>query len=93
MTEREAFEAWYKDAYPIAAGPLEVRGDTGEYYHDHTGFCFDAWQAATKAERSRCAGIARAIHWGMEHGGPKVTLKECAEAIAKRIEEAESDDD
>jgi hypothetical protein len=51
MSEREAFEAWYCREY----GRLG-RVDVG-YVDSHTSTAWAAWQAATLAERERCAMV------------------------------------
>ena len=63
MTDKEAFEAWFQARWPEFAHP--------------TTSAFEIWQAATAAERERCAeicdGIGDGNRWSDAHS--------CADAI------------
>lgn len=69
---REAFETWYTEL-----NPRESR----------QGITWDAWQAATLAERERCAKACEEswpsmhAHWGP--GQARAACEECAAAIRK----------
>jgi len=57
MTDREAFDAWFQARWPEFAHP--------------TTSAFEIWQAATAAERERCAKACDAIcdeHWSRYKG-------------------------
>jgi hypothetical protein len=70
MTERAAFEAWWSD--PAAPeGPLF----TTEQH------CWQAWQAATLAERERCAKVCD--EWAKQNWVYKNGAIQCAAAIRK----------
>ena len=59
MTNREAFESWFQARWPEFAHP--------------TTSAFEIWQAATAAERERCAALCDAIcdeHWSRYKGTP-----------------------
>ena len=47
MTDREAFDAWFQARWPEFAHP--------------TTSAFEIWQAATAAERERCAKVCDAL--------------------------------
>ena len=57
---REAFEAWGGRAFDADFSQFR----NGAYPDGMTDFAWDAWQAATKAERERCAKIVEAEHVG-----------------------------
>ena len=57
MTSREVFEAWMENG----ATPLR-RGTSEQYVNPYTSAAWAAWQAATAAERERCAKIAESMH-------------------------------
>lgn len=65
MTDKEAFEAWFQARWPEFAHP--------------TTSAFEIWQAATAAERERCAeicdGIGDGNRWSDAHS--------CADAIRR----------
>ncbi len=65
MTDKEAFEAWFAARWPEFAHP--------------TTSAFEIWQAATAAERERCAeicdGIGDGNRWSDAHS--------CADAIRR----------
>ena len=56
MDERKAFEAWARDnvGQPSFAGK-HVRDGAWSYNHNFMDAHWRAWQAATAAERERCA--------------------------------------
>lgn len=53
MTDRKAFEAWVASAYPESTIYKAL---------DTTSGLWSAWQAATAAERERCAKIAEKFY-------------------------------
>ncbi len=65
MTDKEAFEAWFQARWPEFAHP--------------TTSAFEIWQAATAAERERCAeicdGVGDGNRWSDAHS--------CADAIRR----------
>ena len=58
MDERRAFEAWARDnvGQPSFAGK-HVRDGAWSYNHNFMDAHWRAWQAATAAERERCAKV------------------------------------
>ena len=68
MTDKEAFEAW--------AGKREKYHTIREWDAMHR-----AWQAATAAERERCAKVCESL--GMTTSGIYERNQDCADAIRK----------
>ena len=71
MTDREAFEAWAKEK----GIPFHWDAGTQEY----SLVAWQAWQAATAAERERCAKACDAIaedKWSLYKGRAPYTGKE-----------------
>ena len=69
--DREAFEEWV-NAFNIKEMPE---------YQTIRDFSFAAWQAATAAERERCAKVCDAIAY--EWRGANSQSVQCADAIRK----------
>lgn len=69
--DREAFEEWF-NAFNIKEMPE---------YQTIRDFSFAAWQAATAAERERCAKVCDAIAY--EWRGANSQSVQCADAIRK----------
>lgn len=69
--DREAFEEWF-NAFNIKEMPE---------YQTIRDFSFAAWQAATAAERERCAKVCDAIAY--EWRGANSQSVQCANAIRK----------
>jgi len=65
MTDKEAFEAWFQARWPEFAHP--------------TTSAFEIWQAATAAERERCAKVCEAL--GTTTNGMYERNQECADVI------------
>ena len=53
MTDREAFEAWIKSEKP----KTNLQKRDGRYLFADASSSWKAWQAATEAERERCAKV------------------------------------
>lgn len=70
-SDRKAFEAWF-NAFNIKEMPE---------YQTIRDFSFAAWQAATAAERERCAKVCDAIAY--EWRGANSQSVQCADAIRK----------
>ena len=70
MTDREAFDTWALSPAPDAWWGLSERERL-----------FLAWQAATAAERERCAKVCDAIAY--EWRGANSQSVQCADAIRK----------
>ena len=70
-SDRKAFEAWF-NAFNIKEMP------ESQTIRD---FSFAAWQAATAAERERCAKVCDAIAY--EWRGANSQSVQCADAIRK----------
>ena len=61
MTDREAFEAWYCDQFG-RLGAVNGENKLTYYADSHTHVAWTAWQAATAAERERCAKVADSMN-------------------------------
>lgn len=68
MTDREAFESW--------AGKRERYHTTREWDAMHR-----AWQAATAAERERCAKVCENVAKRQSYGHAKAAAGDCADFI------------
>ena len=67
MTDREVFESWMKSENP---GTNFQKSD-GRYLYTAASLAWNAWQAATAAERERCAKVCEAIcdvNWSIYKG-------------------------
>jgi len=67
MTDKEAFEAWFQARWPEFAHP--------------TTSAFEIWQAATAAERERCAALCESL--GTATNGIYERNQKCADAIRR----------
>jgi len=65
MTDKEAFEAWHG----------------GVYRGQHADIAWAAWQAATLAERERCAKVCEAVVRRQSYGHAKAAAGDCADFI------------
>jgi len=82
--DRAAFEAWCVKRWAGDRGALTIRGD-GEYLNGHVKFAFEAWQAAAKAERERCAKVCDAYIDPNDGPSSAVDTRMVADDIAKFI--------
>ena len=86
MFDRTAFEMWLdfdEDQMQMLAG----RNESGDYLHATIAIQWEAWQAATKAEREACAKVCEELVRGYDMSGNKYDVPKhysprlCASAI------------
>lgn len=87
MTEqtRNDFEAWAIERGGISTGrdnTPPANGGTGEYDNAWTNHAWAGWQAATTAERERCARVCDSVN---NYDNP-MTANDCAAAIRQGVE-------
>lgn len=83
MDTRQAFEAWAQTQLISTA-----RGNMRSYVHGDAELAWDAWQAATLAERERAAKVCEEQRIGIDAFGGidhhvAITRDQCAAAIRK----------
>jgi hypothetical protein len=54
MTDREAFEAWFRPRFEI-----NLHNDGDRYFDERARLMFDAWQEAMRMEREACATLCQ----------------------------------
>jgi hypothetical protein len=78
MTDCKAFEDWHKVNY---RGYVYEKSTNGSYLHVRLDLDYDIWQAATLAERERCAKIAEGGCFLHDDAPDARFGKACAKAI------------